>query len=284
MLATSPRELAQTRRCGRCCCWSPPPVGLLDRVLLDQDPLVAAVGEGLDELVGDIGVVGQGHLGGRETADPAEGLQAEEGGEMMLPGPHVQPEVLDRGGGRHGMPPRAAQPLRRLPVARVGRDPGQGVEHVVAAHLAQPVQQRAGVFEHDPGRQPLVEQPGDELAHPPVAVDEHRGIVVVADARVVQHRLQVADDRRGAQIRAARRDERLVHVQGDGEGTVHVTEPGGPRRQEDGIIPAGPDRILDALLRATDVGKAIDVFRKLAHCSGSYFWHECGSYLQRIWS
>ena len=217
-------------------------------------------------------MVGQRHLRGGETADAAEGLQAVEGREMMLPGPHVQPEVLDRGGGRHGMPPRAAQPLDRLPVARVGRDRGQGVEHVVPAHQAEPVEQRAGVFEHDPGRQALVQQPGDELAHPPVAVDEHRGIVVVADARVVQHRLQVADDPRGAQIGSARRDQRLVHVQGDGEGTVRVTEPGGPWWQEDGIVSAGPDGLLDALLLAADVGQAIDVFRKIAHCSGSFFW------------
>ena len=230
-------------------------------------------------------MVGQGHLRGGEAADPAEGVQAEEGGEMVLPGPHVQPVVLDRGGGRHGMPPRTAQPLHRLPVARVGRDAGQGVEHVVRAHLAQAVQQRAGVLEHDPRREPLVEQLGDELAHPLVAAQEYRGVVVVADAGVVHHPLQVADDRRRAQIRPACRDERLVHVQGDSEGTVHVAEPGGPRRQEDRISAPGPDRLVDALLRAADVGKAVDVLGKLAHCSGSFTWPArgpiCGGYGRR---
>jgi hypothetical protein len=37
---------------------------LLDRVLLDQKPLVAAILQGLDVFVGDIGMIGQGHLGG----------------------------------------------------------------------------------------------------------------------------------------------------------------------------------------------------------------------------
>ena len=38
------------------------PVRLLDRVLLDDDPLVPAVDEGLDELVGHVGLVGKRHF------------------------------------------------------------------------------------------------------------------------------------------------------------------------------------------------------------------------------
>jgi len=44
-------------------------------------------------------------------------------------------------------------------------------------------------------------------------------------------------------------------------------EAGGPRGQEDGIGAPGPDRLLDALLRAADVGKPVDVLGKLAHGS-----------------
>jgi len=73
------------------------PVGLLDCVLLEQDPLVAAVGERLDELVGHIGLVGKCHLRGREASDPAQGIESEDGGEVVLPGPHVEAVVLDRG-------------------------------------------------------------------------------------------------------------------------------------------------------------------------------------------
>ena len=61
-------------------------LGTLDRVFLHQDPLVAAVLERLDELVGRVRVVGQGHFGGREPAHAAQRLQAEDGREVVLPG------------------------------------------------------------------------------------------------------------------------------------------------------------------------------------------------------
>jgi hypothetical protein len=53
---------------------------------------------------------------------------------------------------------------------------------------------------------------------------EHRGVVVIAEVGVLQHPLQVADDRRRAQVGSASRDERLVHVQGDGEGAVDARD------------------------------------------------------------
>src|SRR6266571_3121341 len=60
MAAVSPREFVQTRRCGRWrCCGA---CRLLDGVLADDDPLVAAVDEGLDELVGHVGLVGKRHF------------------------------------------------------------------------------------------------------------------------------------------------------------------------------------------------------------------------------
>ena len=72
-------------------------LGLLDGMLLDQDPLVATIPQGLDELVGQIRVVGQGHLGGGEAAHPLQGLPAKDGGEVVLPGADMQAEVLGWG-------------------------------------------------------------------------------------------------------------------------------------------------------------------------------------------
>jgi hypothetical protein len=71
-------------------------------------------------------------------------------------------------------------------------------------------------------------------------------------------------------------------VQGDGEGTGQVVEPGGPRREEDRIGAPGPDRLIDALLGAADVGKAVDVLRKLARGSVFLTWLVRRSYLQRM--
>ena len=47
---------------------APAGVRILDGVLLHDDPLVAAGFERFDKRVGDVGVVGQGELGGHEAA------------------------------------------------------------------------------------------------------------------------------------------------------------------------------------------------------------------------
>ena len=112
----------------------------------------------------------------------------------------------------------------------------QVVEHVVQAHLAQAVQQGAGVFQHHARLLALVHQLRDELAHALVAPVEDRGVVVVADARVVHHVLEVADDLGGAQVAAAGRDQRLVHVQGDGERALDAAEVNPALRQEDLLL------------------------------------------------
>jgi hypothetical protein len=115
-----------------------PAVGQLDGVLLNQQPPVATVVEGLDERVGHVGVVGQRHLRGREAAHPAERLQAEARREVVLPGAHVQPVVLHRGGGGDGVAPGAAEPLNGLPHARVAGERSQGVDHIVETSASQP--------------------------------------------------------------------------------------------------------------------------------------------------
>jgi hypothetical protein len=135
---------------------------------------------------------------------------------MVLPGAHVQPEVLRGRGGGHRVAPGAAEPLHGLAGPRITGEIPERTENVIQAHLPHPVQQGARVVEHRPGLAALAEQLPDELAHPLVAPHQYRRIVVVADVLMVHHPRQVADDRRGMQVGAGR-DERLVHVQRDRE-------------------------------------------------------------------
>src|SRR4029077_13702580 len=127
-------------------------------------------------------------------------------------------------GGTRGGPPRAPAPPPRPPVALVTCEARQGVEHVGGAHLAQSVEQRARVFEHDPRLDPLVEELRDELAHAFVTPQKYARVVVVTDARIVQHPLQVADHLCRPQLRTPCRDEWLVHVQCNSESAVDLTK------------------------------------------------------------
>ena len=86
------------------------------------------------------------------------------------------------------------------------------------------MQQAARVLEHDPRLLALVHELRNELAHALVAPVEDRRIVVVANAGVVHHRLEIADHTRGAKIVAAGRDHRLVHVQRIGETAFNRAE------------------------------------------------------------
>ena len=127
------------------------------------------------------------------------------------------------------------------------------------------MQQGAGVLQHDPRLLALAEQLADELAHPLVAPVEHRGVVVVADVGVLQHPLQVADDSRGAQVRSAGRDQRLVHVQSDREGAVDAGDTQRRLIREQSPGSAGGDRRLDYLFRTAQVRQAIDALGQLSH-------------------
>ncbi len=143
---------------------------------------------------------------------------------MVLPRAHVQPEVLHRRRRRDGMAPRRAQPFDAAPVLRRAGDAAQAVDHLIGAHQPQPVEQGAGVFEHHARLEALSDQCGDELAHARIAMAEHRRVVVVADLGMLGHELQVADQRCGAQVAAAGRYERLVHVQRDRTGAAEPVE------------------------------------------------------------
>ena len=80
----------------------------------------------------------------------------------------------------------------------------------------------------------LADQLGDDVAHAAVAVGEDRGVVVVAGAGVAHHEVEVADEVGGAQVASAGRDQRLLHVQGDGEVGLEAVEPEVGLRQVDG--------------------------------------------------
>jgi hypothetical protein len=128
------------------------------------------------------------------------------------------------------------------------------------------VQQRAGILQHDPRLLALGEQLGDELPHPLVAPVEHRRVVVVAQVRMLQHPLQVADDGGGAQVGSPGGDEGLVHVQGDRECAVDAGDIDRGATEEQRLLLPGGDRRLDPRLRAAQVRQVIDVLGKVSHC------------------
>jgi len=134
-----------------------------------------------------------------------------------------------------------------MPHARVAGEALEGVEHVARAHAPQPLEQRARVLQHDPRLEALGEQLGNELAHPLVAPPERGRVVVVADVGVLQHPLQVADDRRAAQLGPAGWDQRLVHVQSDGERAVDLGQAHRGLAEERGPVAAGGDRRLKSV-------------------------------------
>ncbi len=177
----------------------------------------------------------------------------------------MQAEVLGWGRGGDGVAPGHAEPFHRPVVVRVAGDALEGVEDVAPAHLAQAVEEGAGVFQHDPRRLALPDQLRDELAHALVAPGEDGGIVVIADALVLHHVLEVADEGGAAQVTAAGRDQGLVHVQGDGGGGADLAEVDAPPVPEEGLGGAGGQGVRDVGLAARDIGDAFDRFGKRIH-------------------
>ena len=106
----------------------------------------------------------------------------------------------------------------------------------------------------------LAHELGNELAHALVAPDEDRGVVVVADALVLHHVLEVADDGRGVQVMPAGGDQRLVHVQGDGTGGTHSTEGHTPVVTVQIPAATAGHRLSNLALGTGNVRETIDVF------------------------
>ncbi|HSI22169.1 MAG TPA: hypothetical protein VK959_04020 [Methylophilaceae bacterium] len=84
--------------------------------------------------------------------------------------------------------------------------------------------------------------------------------MIVADAWVLHHVLQIADDLGRLQIPASRRNERLVHVQSIGKRTFDVAEVDPALGQEDRPSLSLGDDALDVVLLAAEIGAAVNVF------------------------
>ena len=217
MLCVSPREFLQTSLLGRCRYAEPQPsLRILDRMLLHDQPLVAAFLERPHELVRDVRVIRKRKLGRHETAHPAQRLPSENRREMVLPGPNVQPEILGRCGRRDGVAPRGAEKLHAAPVARVAGNRLKRVQDVPGAHLLEPGQESTRIVQGKPWLLALTYQLRDELPRSPITPTVNAGIVPVLLVGALHHELQVAHKRVLPRVcaasRTARRDKWLVHV------------------------------------------------------------------------
>lgn len=183
----------------------------------------------------------------------------------MLPGPHVQAVVLHGCGGSNGMAPRAAEPFHSLTVPGIAGDRPKRLNGVVRPHLAQFVHKYPRVLEHDTGRVTFLNELREELSHALVAPKEDRGIMIVPDFWIVHHMFQVADQWRGSKIRAARWDQRLMHVQSDSERALHATERHRVPAEKPETFSCCPDGGLDNRLGTANVGDTFDVLSKLTH-------------------
>jgi hypothetical protein len=76
---------------------------------------------------------------------------------------------------------------------------------------------------------------------------------------------QIADQLRSAQIGAARWNQRLMHVQGDGEGALHAAERHATPLKERGTVSSYPNGGFNEPLGTADIGNALDVLGKLIH-------------------
>ena len=172
----------------------------------------------------------------------------------------MQPEILRRSGRGHRVPPRRSEPLHRAAIGRIERNPLQIIEHIVEPHRPQAMKKLARVIQHHPRLFSFSDQLRDELAHTLVAPHEHRRVVIVADARIIHHVLQIADDRGGVEIAASRRNERLVHVERDRKRAANPAEIDARLGQVKGA--ASGHRVGDKVLRSANVWQSFDGFGK----------------------
>src|SRR5688572_5887557 len=125
-------------------------------VLLNEQPFIARGSERVDQLVGDVGVVGQRHLRQREAAYSSERFRTENGSKMPLPGQYVAAEVQRRRRRRNGVAPGRSEPFDRVLMRPGQGDSAQGLEDLRTPHLFEAVKQRARIIEHDAWRKAFV--------------------------------------------------------------------------------------------------------------------------------
>jgi len=229
-----------------------------DGMLLHHDPLVAALAEGFNEGVGVLGMIGQGHFGWREPAHARERFEAKEGSEMVLPGADVAAEIERWGGGGDGVAPCGAEEFDTWLTGGIGGEMLERIEYVACAHLTQAVEETAGIIEHDARLSTFVQKLRNERAHALVAPAEHRGIVSIRNLRVLKHVAEVADDWGGGEIARPGGDQRLMHVESDGEAGGGVGEVDGRTRNRRGIRGRGSDKGLGA----ADIREIVDGFEE----------------------
>lgn len=152
------------------------------------------------------------------------------------------------------MTPWATKPFDGVSIARIAAGGFKRIDDIVEAHLPHAVQQSAGIFQHNARLFSLFDELGDELTHALIAPDENRRVVIIADVRVLHHVLQVADELRCLNVVAARRDQRLVHVECDGEGrfdAIKVDARFGPKDLR--FFRGGVNNVADVLFMAGDI-------------------------------
>ena len=197
-------------------------------------------------------MVGQVHLRRGKALHPPQGLEAELGGELVLPGQQLQLEIGNRGGGGHRMAPEGAQKLHVGRQGWIGGQPLQGLEDVAATHLLEAPEQGAGVIEHDPRVAALRDQPGQDVNQASVTLGERLGVVVIALAGVIHHVLQMGD-----QLPVGTGGNGgLMHVQRTGKGRLQPLEP--QRRALGRPAPRLLHRRLDLSLPASNGGQAVE--------------------------
>src|SRR5262245_22585324 len=178
---------------------------------------------------------------------------------MMLPGVYMQPEILHWRRRSHAVTPTCPEPLHGAPVSGIERNALQIVENVIQAHRPQAVQKHTGVIEHHGGMLAFMNELRNKVAHAFVTPMEHGRVVIVADALVVHHVFEVADERRRAHVAASCWYQRLMHMKG------HRKSAPNPREIDRTIRKTIGTRASHCfgypILRSTDVGQSIDILR-----------------------
>ena len=88
--------------------------------------------------------------------------------------------------------------------------------------------------------------------------------MIVADAGIVHHVLEIADDLRRGEVLAASRYQRLMHVQRDGKRAAEAAKINPAFRQIAWLSAVGLDRGVELLFRAANIREVVNVFRQMS--------------------
>src|SRR5262245_46373142 len=105
----------------------------------------------------------------------------------------------------------------------------------------------------------LMNELRNKVAHALVAPMEHRRVVIVADALVVHHVFEVANERRRVQVASPCRYQRLMHMKGNRKSAPNPREIHSAIRKTVGT--RASHRLGYAIFRSTNVGQSVDILR-----------------------